>query len=121
VVPAFAVSQITIGTLTCDASAGFDAAKEISLLCEFRPPDGPSEAYAANVQQYNPNAGAAGHLVWTVTARKVPDQSGSLAGDYARTPISVLVGGRNRAFTLQPDVGDDIAQAASRMTLVASN
>ena len=121
VFPAFAVSQVTIGTLTCDAAAGIDTANEISLICEFRSPDGPPETYAANVHKHNLNEGAVGHLIWTVTATTVPDHSGSLAGEYERTPTDVLVGGRNRAFTLRTDVGDDIAQAVSRMTLVASN
>ena len=125
-VPALAVSQIEIGILTCDASAGIDTAKEISLVCDFLAVDGPPEAYSAVVKKHDLSAGAAGHLVWTVTAKKVPDHSGSLAGDYARASRNTLVGGRHKAFMLQPlsaldRSGENFAQAVSQMTMIASN
>lgn len=121
-----AVSQVEIGILSCDASAGIDTAKEISLVCDFLTADGPPEAYSAVVKKHDLSAGVAGHLAWTVTAKKVPDHSGSLAGDYARAPRKALVGGRNKAFMLQPvsavdPSGENFAQAVSQMTVIASN
>ncbi len=120
-----AVSQVELGVLTCDGLACIDTAKEISLVCDFHAVDGPPEAYSAIIKKHNLTAGTAGHLVWTVTARKLPDHSGSLAGDYART-ANALVGGGNNAFVLQPvsaaDGSDDnLAPAVSRMTIIASN
>jgi hypothetical protein len=91
---ALAVSQFEIGILTCNASAGFDATAEITLICEFRAADGPPEAYSATIKEPDLHAGAEGRIVWTVTSKRAPEHSGGLAGDYERTPAGALVGGK---------------------------
>jgi hypothetical protein len=119
--PALAVSQIEIGILTCDASTGIDATKEISLVCDFQPTDSPPETYSAILKKNDLSVAAKGRLVWTVTAKKAPDHSGGLAGDYFRTPTGALVGGIKKSFTLYPAASENGAQAVAEMTVVASN
>lgn len=124
---AVAVSLLEVGELTCQASTGFDPAEAPSLICDFRAIDSPPEVYSALIKDHDIGAEIDGILVWTVRAKRAPDHSGSLAGDYIRSPAGSLVGGRQKAFTFEPaanldgTISDSAAAAIKRMSVVPSN
>jgi Protein of unknown function (DUF992) len=132
-----AQSQVRVGTLSCDVSAGvgFILMQKQSLACVFTPDKGgPSGRYTGQIDEYGVAIGAVekGHLIWGVIASTTGVQPSALAGTYAGAGAeatagvglgaNVLVGGSGKAFSLQPisvegQVGVNIAAGVTRVTL----
>ena len=127
--PAFAQSEIKVGTLRCDVAGGLGliitSAKEMS--CVFTSARGYRERYYGTIRKFGLDIGATGRgvLAWGVFAPTAGPRRGALAGDYAGADASVtvgaglganaLVGGFDRSFTLQPlsiEVQSGVALAA---------
>lgn len=122
---AYAVSQLEIGILTCEPSASFDSSTEISLICDFRPTDGPIEAYSATITELDLQVDEHDRVVWSVSSKRPLEHSGGLAGEYSRSPSGALLGGRKGAFTLEPKDGrglaNSLAEAISKLVVIGSN
>jgi hypothetical protein len=137
--PASAERRTKIGTLTCDVSAGIGLIvfQKQDLRCTFHPAKGgPDSYYTGQIADYGVALGAVkeGYLVWGVIARTRGVAPGALAGTYAGVGAeatagvglgaNVLVGGSNRAFSLQPlsvqgQVGVNVAAGITSVTLAA--
>ncbi len=119
-----ASSAPQIGVLTCDVSQGISQ----SIICDFRRPGEPAEAYSGIVEKVDPaiNADEDGHLVWAVVAKGPHVEPGALSGEYAAAKAGLLVGGHAKALTLRPlDIDDgagvNLASRIMKISLVASN
>jgi hypothetical protein len=135
---ASALDSINSGALVCSVSAGVGMGfmQRQALRCVFNPIDGgPAEAYTGRIDQYGVAVGVVGegNLVWAVLAPSSGVPRHALAGSYAGvgaqiTPAvgvgaNVLVGGLDRAFSLQPlslqgQVGVDISAGMTKVTLI---
>jgi hypothetical protein len=134
--PALAQSDVKVGTLRCQVSAGLGlvitSAKE--MRCAYTSTRGFREWYYGTIRKFGLDVGATGGgvLAWAVFAPTAGRARGALAGDYVGADASVtvgagvganaLVGGFNRSFTLQPlsvEVQSGLALAAgvASMTL----
>jgi Protein of unknown function (DUF992) len=127
-----------VGTLTCSMSPGVGMiiGGRQALACRFTPtvshyaPD----TYQGDITTVGLDLGATqgGTMVWAVFMGTDGPQHGALAGDYvgasgqvalgAGVGGNVLVGGSNRAVTLQPfsvegDTGINLALGVSQMVL----
>jgi hypothetical protein len=105
-----------VGELRCEVSAGLGliitSSKE--LACTFNSEHGRPEHYYGRIQKFGLDIGAtnAGTLVWDVFSAIEGRHRGALAGNYGGADasatvgggvgVNALVGGSNRAFTLQP-------------------
>jgi hypothetical protein len=135
---AMAQSYAKAGLLSCDVSAGIGMilVQKQKLRCTFtNNAGGPPDHYIGSISEYGVALGgvAAGHLVWGVLSAVsggVPH--GALAGSYggvggeasfgAGVGANVLVGGSNRAFSLQPisvegQVGINVAAGITAVVL----
>jgi hypothetical protein len=135
--PAIAQSNVKVGTLTCDVSAGIGMiiTQKQTMTCTFAPADGgPPDNYIGRIDQFGVALGAVqqGTLVWGVIAPTSGVPRGALAGTYggvgaqatagAGLGANVLVGGTGRAFSLQPlsiqgQTGINVAAGVTTVTL----
>lgn len=113
-----ASAETRIGMLGCnsDGSTGFIIGSTDNLVCEFTPADGGApELYAATLDKFGLDVGVTGRTVmsWAVVSADAnPYTPNSLAGTYVGATAdasvvvgggaSVLVGGNNDSFSLQP-------------------
>lgn len=114
--PAFAQSNVKVGTLRCEVSGGLGmiitSAKEMS--CLYTSARGYREHYYGMIRKFGLDIGETqrGVLAWTVFAPSAGPRRGALAGDYGGADASVtvgagvganaLVGGSDRSIALQP-------------------
>lgn len=126
-----------VGTLSCDVSAGLGlfVVQKQKLACVFsQDGSGGGENYVGSIDQFGIELGGveAGHLIWGVIAATKGVPQGALAGTYAGVGAdasfgvgagaNVLVGGSERAFSLQPlsvegQIGVNIAGGVTAVTL----
>jgi Protein of unknown function (DUF992) len=133
-----AQDAIKVGTLRCNVSAGLGLIVTSSrdMNCTFRPTRGPREAYRGTIRRFGLDIGATtrGVLVWGVVAGTPQPVRGALAGDYVGASaeatvgvglgVNALVGGSNRAYSLQPlsvegQLGLNLAAGVAQLTLVS--
>jgi Protein of unknown function (DUF992) len=135
--PAPAQTNVKVGTLTCDVSAGVGMilTQKQTMTCSFAPASGePVDLYTGRIDQFGVALGAVqqGVMVWGVLAPTSGVPHGALAGSYggvgaqatigAGLGANVLVGGTGRAFSLQPlsiqgQTGLNIAGGGTTVTL----
>jgi hypothetical protein len=134
---AAAQNYAKIGVLSCDVSAGVGMiiVQKQSLNCVFRSDNGaPPDAYIGAITEYGVALGevAAGHLIWGVLASVDGVPHGALAGFYSGVGAeaavgagvggNALIGGSERAFSLQPisvegQIGINVAAGITAITL----
>ena len=116
VAPAEAQEHVKVGALRCEVSAGLGliitSVKDIE--CAFTTSKGRNERYYGKIRKFGLDIGATngGVLIWEVFAPVEGPREYALEGDYVGVDASAtvgvglganaLVGGSNRAFTLQP-------------------
>jgi Protein of unknown function (DUF992) len=115
--PALSQSNVKVGTLTCDVSAGIGMliTQKQTMTCLFDPANGaPPDKYIGRIDQFGLALGTVnqGTMVWGVLAPASGFAHGALAGTYggvgaqatagAGLGANLLVGGTGRAFSLQP-------------------
>jgi hypothetical protein len=125
------------GILTCDVSAGIGLilVQKQTLHCLFTDHrGGPPDAYLGTITEYGVALGevAAGHLIWGVLSSIDGVPHGALAGTYAGIGAeatagaglgaNALIGGSQRAFSLQPisiegQVGVNVAAGITAIRL----
>jgi hypothetical protein len=114
--PASADEHVKVGALRCEVSAGLGliitSSKDLS--CAFTSAHGWREHYYGKIHKFGLDLGATdrGVLAWDVFAPVQGPRRHALAGEYGGVDASatvgvgvganVLVGGSDRAFTLQP-------------------
>jgi hypothetical protein len=128
------------GVLTCDVSAGIGLilVQKQTLHCLFTDHrGGPPDAYLGTITEYGVALGevAAGHLIWGVLSSIDGVPHGALAGTYAGIGAeatagagigaNALIGGSQRAFSLQPvsiegQVGINVAAGITAIRLEAA-
>ena len=128
------------GVLSCDVSAGIGLilVQKQKLNCLFtNEQGGPPDAYVGSITEYGVALGevAAGHLVWGVLSSVNGVPHGALAGTYAGVGgqatagvgfgANALIGGSQRAFSLQPvsvegQVGVNVAAGITAIQLEAA-
>ena len=107
---------VKVGTLTCGVASGwgfiFGSTKD--LHCVFRQNDRHAVHYSGSIAKYGVDIGytEGGLLVWEVVAPTSDVRPGALDGDYVGVSAgatagvgvgaSVLVGGFDKSFSLQP-------------------
>ena len=126
-----------VGFLSCDVSAGIGLilVQKQQLKCVFtNQAGGPPEDYVGTITDYGVALGAVekGHLVWGVLSSIDGVPQGALAGTYAGIGAeatagaglgaNALIGGSQRAFSLQPvsvegQVGVNVAAGITAMKL----
>jgi hypothetical protein len=134
-----AQTNVKVGTLTCDVSAGFGMilTQKQTMTCSFVPAaGGPVDLYTGRIDQFGVALGAVqeGVMVWGVLAPTSGVSHGALAGSYggvgaqatvgAGLGANVLVGGTGRSFSLQPlsvqgQTGLNIAGGVTTVTLTS--
>jgi hypothetical protein len=132
-----AQNSTQIGTLSCDVSRGIGMfiVEKQALSCGFKDSrSGKVESYTGSIDEFGVALGevASGHLVWGVVAATSGLPAGALAGTYAGVGANasiglgaganILVGGSDRAFSLQPisvegQEGINIAGGITTVTL----
>lgn len=134
-----AQSAVKVGTLRCNVSAGLGLVitSTRNMNCVFRPSRGPRETYQGTIRRFGLDIGATtrGVLVWGVIAPTSRPMRGALAGDYVGAAaeatagvglgVNVLVGGNDRAYSLQPvsvegQLGLSLAAGVAQLTLVST-
>ena len=125
------------GFLSCDVSAGIGLilVQKQQLKCVFtNQAGGPPEDYVGTITDYGVALGAVqkGHLIWGVLSSIDGVPHGALAGTYAGVGAeatagaglgaNALIGGSERAFSLQPvsvegQVGVNVAAGITAITL----
>lgn len=137
--PATAAQNVKVGALRCEVSAGLGLIVTSSeeLSCAFTSPRGRREHYYGRIRKFGLDIGATdrGVIAWDVFAAIEGPRRHALAGDYggldASATIGVgvganaLVGGSDRAFTLQPlsvqgQTGLALAAGVESLTLRSS-
>jgi hypothetical protein len=107
---------VNVGTLTCnvDSGWGFIFGSSRGLKCVFSNGSGNGQHYTGTISKFGVDIGytQSAVIVWGVVAAQNNMQPGGLAGEYAGVTgsatagvgagASVLVGGFNKSFTLQP-------------------
>ena len=107
---------VNVGTLTCGVASGwgfvFGSSKD--LRCVFRQNDRHAVHYTGSISKFGVDIGytEGGVLVWEVVAPSSDVRPGALDGDYVGVSAgatagvgvgaSVLVGGFDKSFSLQP-------------------
>jgi hypothetical protein len=137
---ASAQSYAKAGVLSCDVSAGIGMilVQKQKLNCLFSSQQGgPPAPYVGSITEYGVALGevAAGHLVWGVLSSVEGVPHGALAGTYAGiggqatagvgVGANALIGGSQRAFSLQPvsvegQTGVNVAAGITAITLEAA-
>lgn len=138
---ATAQTYAKVGVLSCDVSAGVGMIlmQKQSLNCVFQSDNGgPPDAYVGAITEYGVALGevAAGHLIWGVLASVGGVPHGALAGSYTGIGVeasagaglgaNALIGGSERAFSLQPisvegQVGVNVAAGITAITLTPAH
>ncbi len=132
-------NSVKVGTLRCsvDAGLGMVIASQRDMQCQFVAEGGGKELYSGMIQKFGVDIGKTdrGVLEWAVLAPAAGPVKGALAGEYigggasvtvgAGLGVNALVGGFNRAFTLQPvsvqaQTGLDLAGGVTALTLKAA-
>src|SRR5262245_21517350 len=128
---------VKVGMLTCSVSpsVGLIVGGRQNLACRFQSTaPGASESYSGDITTIGLDIGVSGggSLAWAVFMPTGGTQRAALAGDYVGASAevtfgygvggNVLIGGSNRAVTLQPfsvegDVGVNLAVGVSGMVL----
>jgi hypothetical protein len=130
-------AQTQIGTLSCDTSGGIGliVTSQQRLNCTYEGLDKRIEGYYGTISKFGIDIGATtqGVLVWQVFAPTTDFRPWALEGDYVGASgqatagvgasANVLVGGFNRAFSLQPlsvgaQTGLNLAIGVANLTLV---
>jgi hypothetical protein len=134
--PAAAQEHVKVGNLSCQVSGGLGLiiASTKEMECVFNSAGGHEEHYYGKIRKFGLDIGATtgGVLSWDVYASTAGPRRGALAGDYvgvgasatvgAGAGANALVGGSDRAFTLQPlsvqvQGGLDLSAGVASMTL----
>ncbi|MEI8144930.1 MAG: DUF992 domain-containing protein [Alphaproteobacteria bacterium] len=134
-----AQSAVRVGTLRCNVSAGIGLliTSTRDINCLYQPQRGRREAYRGSIRRFGLDLGATtpGVLVWGVVAQTRRPGRGALAGEYvggtaeatvgAGLGVNALVGGSNRAYSLQPlsvegQLGLNLAVGVADLTLVSA-
>jgi hypothetical protein len=132
-----AAAQSRIGTLSCDTSGaiGLIITSQQRLDCTYEGVDGRIEGYYGTISKFGIDLGATaqGVIVWQVIASTIDFAPFALEGDYVGASGSAtagvgasanaLIGGFNRAFSLQPlsigaQTGLNLALGVANLTLV---
>ncbi len=132
-----ASAQTQIGTLSCDTSGGIGliVTSQQRLNCTYQGANGRIEGYYGTISKFGIDIGATtqGVIVWQVFAPSSDFGPWALEGDYVGASgqatagvgasANVLVGGFNRAFSLQPlsvgaQTGLNLAIGVANLTLV---
>jgi hypothetical protein len=135
--PLPASAQTQVGTLNCDTSGGIGLiiTSQQRLNCTYQGLDNRIEGYFGTISKFGIDIGATtqGVLVWQVFAPSTDFGPWALEGDYVGASgqatagvgasANLLVGGFNRAFSLQPlsvgaQTGLNLAIGVANMTLV---
>jgi hypothetical protein len=132
-----AQARVQVGTLACSMSAGvgFIVGSQRNVSCNFKPDNGPPEAYTGTMTRVGVDIGftTGGAIVWGVftgTSRYAGMLTGTYAGASAEATVAaglganVLVGGSNQSVALQPlsvqgQVGLDVAAGIGALELHA--
>ncbi|HXQ53107.1 MAG TPA: DUF992 domain-containing protein [Stellaceae bacterium] len=133
---AHAQSGVKVGVLSCnvDSGWGFVFGSSRGLKCSFTPSSNAAEHYAGHISKFGVDIGyvQSAVIVWAVFAPGTNIAAGALAGDYAGVTggasvgvgagANVLVGGSNKAITLQPvsiegNTGLNVAAGIAAVTL----
>ncbi|RWP26778.1 DUF992 domain-containing protein [Mesorhizobium sp.] len=132
--------RLQLGVLDCtiDGGTGYIVTSNKGVACTFRPHHGgPPEAYTGVISKLGVDVGRThqGELIWAVLAATRNRDAGDLAGSYygvnAEASVvtgggaSLLVGGLNSAFSLQPlnvqaQTGVNLAVAVTSLELIHS-
>lgn len=134
--PAMAEQHVKVGALRCEVSAGLGLIITSSeeLNCAFTSARGRREHYYGKIRKFGLDIGATerGVLAWDVFASIEGPRRHALAGEYGGVDASAtvgigvganaLIGGSDRAFTLQPlsvqgQTGLALAAGVESMTL----
>ncbi|MBV8763833.1 MAG: DUF992 domain-containing protein [Hyphomicrobiales bacterium] len=135
--PLAASAQTQVGTLSCDTSGGIGLiiTSQQRLNCTYEGINRRIEGYYGTISKFGIDIGATtqGVLVWQVFAPSTDFGPWALEGDYVGASgqatagvgasANVLVGGFNRAFSLQPlsvgaQAGLNLAIGVANLTLV---
>ncbi|MBV8428961.1 MAG: DUF992 domain-containing protein [Hyphomicrobiales bacterium] len=135
--PLTASAQTQVGTLSCDTSGGIGLiiTSQQRLNCTYEGINRRIEGYYGTISKFGIDIGATtqGVLVWQVFAPSTDFGPWALEGDYVGASgqatagvgasANVLVGGFNRAFSLQPlsvgaQAGLNLAIGVANLTLV---
>ncbi len=130
------VQTTNAGTLMCDISAGLGliVGSSRTMTCRFSPSRGRQEVYDGTIRRFGLDLGitAGTQLVWVVLSTGSNRRPGDLAGEYVGAAAdaslgiggggSLLVGGSNRAISLQPlsvqaQAGVNVAAGVSQLVL----
>ena len=127
--------RVQAGSLECSLSSsiGLVVASQRNIACNYKPNNGPPEAYVGTMTRVGLDVGitGGGAIIWAVfsgTNRYVGMLAGTYVGASAEMTIAaglganVLVGGSNRSVALQPlsvqgQVGLNIAAGVSSLEL----
>jgi hypothetical protein len=130
--------RVQVGTLACSMSAGVGliVASKRNVSCNFKPDNGPPEAYTGTMTRIGVDIGftTGGAIIWGVfadTNRYAGMLNGTYAGASAEATVAaglganVLVGGSNHSVALQPlsvqgQVGLDVAAGIGALELHAA-
>ncbi|MBV9050832.1 MAG: DUF992 domain-containing protein [Hyphomicrobiales bacterium] len=132
-----AQAQTQVGTLNCDTSGGIGLiiTSQQRINCTFQTINRRIEGYYGTISKFGLDIGATtrGVMVWQVFAPSTDFGPWALEGDYVGASgqatagvgasANVLVGGFNRAFSLQPlsvgaQTGLNLALGVANLTLV---
>ncbi|MFI5013667.1 MAG: DUF992 domain-containing protein [Hyphomicrobiales bacterium] len=132
-----AAAQSRVGTLSCDTSGGIGLiiTSQQRLDCIYQGIDGRVEGYFGTISKFGIDLGVTsqGVIVWQVIAPTADFGPWALEGDYAGASgqatagvgasANLLVGGFNRAFSLQPlsvgaQTGLNFALGVANLTLI---
>ncbi|MBV9520760.1 MAG: DUF992 domain-containing protein [Hyphomicrobiales bacterium] len=135
--PPPAEAQTQVGTLSCDTSGGIGliVTSQQRLNCTFKAVNRRIEGYYGTISKFGLDIGATtkGVIIWQVFAPSTDFGPWALEGDYVGASgqatagvgasANVLVGGFNRAFSLQPlsvgaQTGLNLALGVANLTLV---
>ena len=108
-------SRVQVGTLSCSVSAGIGLiiASQRNVNCNFKPDNGPPEAYTGTMTIFGVDVGftTGSAIVWGVFA-STSRFAGMLTGTYggltaqatavAGVGANALIGGSNNSVSLQP-------------------
>jgi len=127
--------RVQAGTLECSMSSGIGliVGSQKNVACNYKPNNGPPEAYAGTMTRVGLDVGitGGGAIIWAVfsgTNRYAGMLTGTYVGASAEATIAaglganVLVGGSNRSVALQPlsvqgQVGLNIAAGVGSLEL----
>jgi hypothetical protein len=135
-----ASAQSRVGTLSCDVSGGIGMiiASQKRVDCTFQSVNGRVEGYYGTISKVGLDVGVTtrGVMIWQVIAPTTDFGPFALEGDYVGASgqasagvgasANVLVGGFNRAFSLQPvsvgaQTGVNLAVGLANLTLVGKH